>query len=423
MPAKAVTVSPPHPATVYARTGKGVLSFKNGTAKVSGELEDLFSCVDGKASVANLGEQSEMAAEELEQALATLEKKGYIKVFREGGDQGIADFTEAPDLDFTAPGSLLEISVREAAKAGASAKQRVQEEVVKSPVDPVQAPPSQAEPAVQRDASEARIQELEAALRRAEEASAQMQAEMQAQIATERSARESAEAEGQAVKRARNEAAKALGQAKALAAEERMRAEEQARKLAELEARPPGPEAQTGSMQEALAQAQETVAHVEMQLATERETREKTVQALREAQSGAEAGRNAAEMRVKEMEIALQQAEKVERQNRERLRQVEAQVESGRRARADAEAGLLATAAAAREALQAELTAAKAECEQATVAARQHAERTAQVELEIDTERRARAEAEAKATAERESREKATSALIEIKRVIGSMEV
>lgn len=398
MPAK--IAKRPHPAAVYARTGKGVLSFKNGTAKVSGEAKDLFSCIDGKASVAELCAQLEMEAADLEPALDTLEKKGYVKVFREGGDQGVPDFTEAPDLDFTAPGSLLEISVREAAKAkaDADAERRTPAQAAQLPVEPVQAPrdttiaaaeaqpPAHAEAVRQREALEARIQDLEA--------------------------------EADALRRARNEAVKALGQAKRLAAEERAQAEEQARKLAEAEAQHPAAAVATGSMQEALAQAQETVAHVELQLATERETREQTVQALREAQSEAEAGRNAAEMRLKEKEIALQQAEKVDRQNRERLRQVEAQIETGRRARADAE-GALEAERRTREALQAELAEAKLASERATAAASQHAERTAQVELEIDTERRARADAEAKASAERASREKTAQALLEVKRVIG----
>ena len=397
MPAK--TVKRPHPATVYARTGKGVLSFKNGTAKVSDELKDLFSCVDGKASVAELCAQLETETAELEQALETLEKKGYIKVFRQGSEQGVPDFTEAPDLDFTAPGSLLEISVREAAKAHANAGEPAPDKAVQLPEEPVHAPPdttiaaaeeeprAHGEAVAQREALAARIQDLEA--------------------------------EARALRRARDEAVKALGQAKNLAAEERTRAEEQARKLAEAEARHPGPAVQPGSAQEALAQAQESVAHLELQLATERETREQTVQALREAQSAAEAGRNAAEMRLKEKEIALQQAQKVDSQNRERLRQVEAQSETGRRARADAEAGLEAERRT-RVALQAELAEAKLASERAAAVASQHAERTAQVELEMDAERRARAEAEAKASAERESREKATQALLEVRRVIGS---
>ena len=93
----------PHPTAVYARTGKGVLSFKNGTAKVSSELKDLFSNIDGKASVAELCAELQMDAEEVEEALVTLEKKGYIKVFKEGVEQAVPDFTEAPDLDFTSP--------------------------------------------------------------------------------------------------------------------------------------------------------------------------------------------------------------------------------------------------------------------------------------------------------------------------------
>src|SRR5688572_27179632 len=111
-------ITRPHPTTVYARTGKGVLSFKDGTAKVSSDVKELFSRIDGKASVAELSAQAEMDVAEVEKALDALEDKGYIHVFRQGADQAVPDFTEAPadapDLDFTAPGSLLEISVREA---------------------------------------------------------------------------------------------------------------------------------------------------------------------------------------------------------------------------------------------------------------------------------------------------------------------
>lgn len=306
MPPK--TVSRPHPATVYARTGKGVLSFKKGTAQVSSEIRNLFSCIDGKASVAELGVRCEMDAAAVEEAFETLEESGYVNVFKQGVEQAAPDFTEAPvradapDLDFTAMGSLLEVSVRDAAK-------------VKAEADTAPAPPASA-------------------------------------------------------------------------------AEEKPRLHAETT---PQRETLEVPIGDSLALAQERIAHVELQLATERETREKMVQALRESQSQAEAGRNAAEMRVKEMEIAVQQADKLENQNRERLRQIEAQIETARRARADAEAALAA-------------------------AGREHAERTSRIELERDTERSARADAEAKAVEERGSREKLERALREIGKVIGSVE-
>jgi hypothetical protein len=393
MPAKtAKPVTRPHPTTVYARTGKGVLSFKNGTAKVSDPLKELFVCIDGKASVAELRSKAEMDGDAIEQALGTLEDKGYIKIFKEGVEQAVPDFTEAPadapDLDFTAPGSLLEISVREAAKAKDDADQREPRSKAAAPEAPPQAVP-------EAETLEGRIRDLEAALARAEE-----------QLVAERTARESAEAEGKAAARARNEAVKALAQAKTRVAKEPSA----------------GAEAETGSLQETLAQAEERVTHMEMQLETERETREKMVQALRESQSQAEVGRNAAEMRLKEVEIALEQSQKIDRQNRDRLKQIETQVETARRARAEAEAALVAEAAAAREALQGELEKAKAQSEAAAAAAREQAKRLTALEGELEAERRSRADLEAQMAAERESREKLAQALREISKLIGAVE-
>src|SRR5436853_6396704 len=118
-----VAVTRPHPTTVYARTGKGVLSFKNGTAKVSNELKSLFTAIDGKASVTELRAMTGLDTAELEQALESLDEKGYIKIFKEGAEPAVPDFTEAPpaadapDLDVTSPGCLLEIRVREQAEA------------------------------------------------------------------------------------------------------------------------------------------------------------------------------------------------------------------------------------------------------------------------------------------------------------------
>lgn len=343
------TAPSPQPTTVYARTGKGVLAYKNRTAKLP-DLKDLFECIDGKASVAELGAQTQLEAEELEQALDALEEKGYIKIFKHAAEQAVPDFTEAPDLDFTSPGSLLEVSVREAAKAKADAEQQAADTAARAQKQPAQAPP---DTSAQAEAMQARIHELEA--------------------------------EAEALKRARNEAIKAGAQAKSLAAEERKRSEELAQKLADAETRQPAAGAQTGATQEAL----------EMQLATERETREQMVQALREAQSEAEAGRNAAVLRLKEAQIALQAAEKVDRQNREAERRT-------------------------REGLQAELAEAKLECERTGATVREHSERIAKLEAEIDTERRARADAEAKAGAERDRGEKATQTLLEMRKVLAS---
>jgi ribosomal protein S8 len=397
--AAAKPVNRPHPTTVYARTGKGVLSFKNGTAKASDEIAELFSCIDGKASVEELRAQSQMRTKELEQALDTLEENGYIKVFKQGIEQVVPDFTEAPgdapDLDFTESESLLEIRVREIAKARAEAQANAAQQPPDSTAAAAEsAPPAQAEVTARHESLEARIRELEAALSRAEE-----------QVGTERAARENAEGEAKAAARARNDAVKALAQAKASAAK----------------AKQPGEEVETRSLQESLAQAQDRVAHVELQLETERETREKTVQALRKSQSEAEAERNAAEMRVKEMEIALESAEKVDRQNRERVRQLEDQIEAGRRARADADAAFATEAAVARSAIT-QLAEAKITYEKALTAGREQAERTAQVELELEAERRAREQAEEKASEERAGREKIAQALLEIKKVVGSIE-
>ena len=212
----AKTAKSPHPTAVYAKTGKGVLAFKNGTATVPAQLKEVFDCIDGKSPVAELVVQCGMEAKELEQGLDMLEEHGYVKIFSQGGEQSYSDFTEG-DLDFTKAGSLLELSVREAARA----KERVEGEAVQSAHTTTFAAASeplvQPEAPAQREALEARIRDLEL------------------QIGAERAARENAEAEKEALRRSRNDVIKALVQAKALAAEERARAEEHARKAAQLE--------------------------------------------------------------------------------------------------------------------------------------------------------------------------------------------
>lgn len=364
MAAKTAKVAtPPQPTTIYARTGKGVLAYKNKTAKLP-DLKDLFACIDGKASVADLGTETQMEAEELEQALDALEEKGYIKVFRQAAEQAVPDFTEAPDLDFTSPGSLLEISVREAAKAKADAEQQAAEEATQ---EQEQEEPAQAVPdtSAAPQSFEARIQELEA--------------------------------EADAMRRARNEAVKVVAQAKSLLAEERKRAEELTQKLAAAEAQQPA--AQSGTTQEAF----------ELQLATERETREQMVQALREAQSEAEAGRNDAVLRLKEAQIGLQAAEKLDRQNRD----------AERRTREGLQAEMAETKAELAE-TKAELVEAKAESERTSATVREHTERIKKLEAETDAERHARTEAETKTATERAGRENAANALLEIRKVVGA---
>ena len=193
MPAK-VANSPqrPHPTAVYARTGKGVLSFKNGTAKVSSELKDLFSSIDGKASVAELCAETQMDAEEVEEALVTLEKKGYIKVFKEGAEQAVPDFTEAPGPRLHFAGQLAgnqRARSSAKAKADADAARACRGAGAGATGSRIAAARRssrrrQADAAAQREALEARIQELEA--------------------------------EADALRRARNEAVKAAAQAKTL---------------------------------------------------------------------------------------------------------------------------------------------------------------------------------------------------------------
>src|SRR5688572_22522758 len=188
--AAAKPVNRPHPTTVYTRTGKGVLSFKDGSAKVSEEIRELFSYIDGKASVAELGEQSQMHSKKIEQALDTLEQNGYIKVFKQGLDQVVPDFTQAsdpgddPDLDFTASDSLLEIRVRELAKARADAAANAEQQPPDSTAAAAESAPRAQAVTTGHEALEARIRELEGALGQAEE-----------QVGAERAARENAEAE------------------------------------------------------------------------------------------------------------------------------------------------------------------------------------------------------------------------------------
>lgn len=57
-----------HPQTVFAKTSKGVLDFKNKTAKLDRNSGNVFLSVDGKSTVAELVAKSKLEAKEIGRA-------------------------------------------------------------------------------------------------------------------------------------------------------------------------------------------------------------------------------------------------------------------------------------------------------------------------------------------------------------------
>ncbi len=70
-----------HPQTVYAKTSKGVLDFKNKTLKLDRNSGNIFLSVDGKSTFAELVAKSKLDPKDVEGILDEMTKSGHVKVF------------------------------------------------------------------------------------------------------------------------------------------------------------------------------------------------------------------------------------------------------------------------------------------------------------------------------------------------------
>src|SRR3990167_8701460 len=127
-----------HPQTVYAKTSKGVLDFKNKTAKLDRNAGNIFLSVDGKSTVAELAAKTKFNLKDIEGILDELTNAGYVKVFSTPAAAAPAarPATAAPgapvtarpaappppaddgemDLDFTSPAAVAKINAEAEAR-------------------------------------------------------------------------------------------------------------------------------------------------------------------------------------------------------------------------------------------------------------------------------------------------------------------
>ena len=225
----------------------------------------------------------------------------------------------------------------------------------------------------ERQAAEAELREMDAALARVLEHAEKLKLLVEA----ERCVREDAEIKASTEQHARYEALRALVHAQNAAAEQRGLAEEQAQAYAELDAKHQALEAQWKDAEPSLERAVESVDELKRQaeiegrareeaeakLQAERQAREEAVRALRDIQNAAEEQkpaqaafekrRRAVQTQLKEMEEALAQAEYRAYRHAQRHAELIAELEKERRAREDAEKRVQAERRAREETVQA----------------------------------------------------------------------
>ena len=132
-----------HPQTVYAKTSKGVLDFKNKSAKVDRSSGAMFMAVDGKSTVAELVAKSKLDRKDVESILDALTEAGYIKVFSAPAERPAAKPAapaaapqSAPpaaadegemDLDFTSPEAVAQVNAEAEARKQKEAQAKGQD--------------------------------------------------------------------------------------------------------------------------------------------------------------------------------------------------------------------------------------------------------------------------------------------------------
>ena len=89
--------------TIFSKTGKGVLEIKNKAGKLSKDLVQVLTLIDGKSTVADLTAKAKLNDAEINKALSDLTAAGYIKEFSNTstGTQGGSGGSYVDDLDFT----------------------------------------------------------------------------------------------------------------------------------------------------------------------------------------------------------------------------------------------------------------------------------------------------------------------------------
>ena len=139
-----------HPQTVYAKTSKGVLDFKNKIIKLDRTAGKLFLSVDGKSTVTELVQKTQLEFNEVTGILDNLTAGGYIKVFFAPPDPaaaksatvvpiapGIARSGTAPpppveaeemDLDFTSPAAVAKVNAEAEARKHKEAEAKARRE-------------------------------------------------------------------------------------------------------------------------------------------------------------------------------------------------------------------------------------------------------------------------------------------------------
>ena len=221
-------------ATVFSKTGKGLLEIKNKSNRLSRDQFRVLNLVDGKASLDDLVEKSRISEVELRKVLALLSDGGFIKEFTNptaGGDY--ASVTIPPvapsaayvdDLDFTqilGPAKPTKPSIYQSA----ATEQRQREEAERKA--------SEAAAAKVREDALRRSQEDNERRAREEEAARRVRAEAERRAKEEEALRQKLEADV----RARLEAEKRAKEEAEVRAREKLEAEKRAKEDVERRAR------------------------------------------------------------------------------------------------------------------------------------------------------------------------------------------
>ena len=221
-------------ATVFSKTGKGLLEIKNKSNRLSRDQFRVLNLVDGKASLDDLVEKSRISEVELRKVLALLSDGGFIKEFTNptaGGDY--ASVTIPPvapsaayvdDLDFTqilGPAKPTKPSIYQSA----ATEQRQREEAERKA--------SEAAAAKVREDALRRSQEDNERRAREEEAARRVRAEAERRAKEEEALRQKLEADV----RARMEAEKRAKEEAEVRAREKLEAEKRAKEDVERRAR------------------------------------------------------------------------------------------------------------------------------------------------------------------------------------------
>ena len=326
--------------TVFTKTAKGLTQLNQKTQSLSRDVTKVLKAIDGKSTVEQLLDKTDMQLPALKKSLSELQKEGFAKIFEVKQEVPLTDFGgDDDDFDFTAPAKKSEV-----APAGKTATpgpgiapmagfgpSKYRSPAANDQVPRAEAPKAAAPTAVAAPAAAKPVVQPPAAPEIDEAAliAARMKAQVEARARAEREAQARARLEVEA--RARKEAEQRANEEAKLAqqAAEKARAELEMRLAEENKEREMAIATREQMTRDQLAQ------HAEHQkaLAAARAKAEAEAHALARAREAAEIeAKDLAEARLKADDAAKKQAVVYESAQRELRQQLKAEIEAQVRA-------------------------------------------------------------------------------------------